>query len=482
MKTSLRILLVVLLVGAAVWIGWPSSSTKAPIASTSKAKPERAVTNSLPITPPSSDMATVPPAATPLTLIIPASVVQVPQSHPMAPPAVREFRDWAEKYFRAKPEQQPKLIEEGTKLAMAHQKAIGQLIPEDPKLAIENAVPMVVRQSLPEEIVSKLEKRVNTTGSLTRYGAVPVEGEPTSKNPMSYSFVAQDAPVGEAMTAYVYGSRSADWWLKETKVNGISAEGVLAIADLRVRQLEVGEQFDPKKPVIEVCPVSGTETPLPAATPNAPRVASADTTVVEDNRRVIVMCAGGHITRYSSQLAYEEGRGTQYMAEGAAGGGFKPFNVNTAKTESLLYLRIAFPDIMQEPRTEADVYDTLRRVTDYFATSSFGRYFLTPTVTPLIVLPYPEQWYIASRNSAGKPNGYGLLQDHAFEAARRLGYDKSSYDLDVCDYKGGPHTTEDGGSFGGLGGGRSVWLYNQSTGGGLDGVLSHELGHTFGLS
>jgi len=43
---------------------------------------------------------------------------------------------------------------------------------------------MVVRQDLPAEIVSRLEKRVNSRGSLIALGAVPQEGQTVLAAPL----------------------------------------------------------------------------------------------------------------------------------------------------------------------------------------------------------------------------------------------------------------------------------------------------------
>ena len=414
-----------------------------------------------------------------------AGAVKVPAAPGGAPEGVRAFRDWAQKFFDADPSARAKMMKEGRELAKKESEAIKVLIPNDPEKAIANAVPMVVRQDLPPEIVGLLEKRVNTVGSLLVLGSALGEG--ATGAPISRIFTPKGGTPDDTAAAYTFGNRLREHSLNETAINGVQVGGELALTPQRVRQLEPGERLNPNKKVIEVCPVSGVQTPV-ASVPST--TVNGTSTVVDAPDYHVTLCAGGHIIRYNQQLANQEASSPanrlKTMAEGSAGGGQTPFDVPvgwSTGTSTMLYIRIAFPDIMQAPRSETDAYDVVRQVTDFYATSSFGRFYLVPTVSPLVVLPYPERWYIDAVNSSGKHNGYAWLRAHAEEAARRLGYDTNGYDLEVLDYKGGPNTTESSSGWSGLGavGGKGVWLYSLSSTSVL-GVLAHECGHNLGLS
>ncbi len=82
-----------------------------------------------------------------------------------AEPAIGEFRSWAERYARANAEERAAMRAEGVRLAQAHRAALKALIIADPKKALEQAVPMVLRQELPAEVVSLLEERVSGSGA-----------------------------------------------------------------------------------------------------------------------------------------------------------------------------------------------------------------------------------------------------------------------------------------------------------------------------
>jgi hypothetical protein len=106
-----------------------------------------------------------------------AGVIKVAPPSAKAPAEVAAFRDWAQSFFDVEPLQRSALIEQGKALAKAHTIALAKMIPLDPRAAIENAVPMVVRQDLPPQIVALLEERVNSRGALTLWGTVPKAGE-----------------------------------------------------------------------------------------------------------------------------------------------------------------------------------------------------------------------------------------------------------------------------------------------------------------
>jgi Bacterial Ig domain/Concanavalin A-like lectin/glucanases superfamily/PKD domain/Putative Ig domain/Galactose oxidase, central domain/Calx-beta domain len=416
-------------------------------------------------------------------VIQPAGAVMVPASAPTAPDAVKNFRNWAESYFAAEPGARQSLIKKGKELAELHRAEIKKTIPNDPKLALELAVPMVVRQDLPDEIEQLLESRVNESGKLLVLGAVSAENS-EKVDPVRHLFQPETAGSGSFYKAHVYGDRAKMRSRNATRVNGIAVGGDLAISDSAVRQLEVGERLDPDKPTVEVCPISGKTTPVEKTANNQPAPVAAKAAVVEDNRKVYILCASGHIGLFASQLAQQESDGhwgAKTLAEGGTGGGATPFDVPpgwTTGTKKLLYLRVAFPDIMRDPQTEAACYENLRKATEYYMTNSYGQFYLTPTVAPLVVLPYPQSWYNASRDAIDNdPNGEFVLRDHALEIAARMGYDPSAYDLDVVEYIGGP------GNFSGLGyvGGRGVWLKTDPGKPSSVAVLTHELGHNLGL-
>lgn len=407
---------------------------------------------------------------------------------PHTPAAVLEFRDWARSYLLAEPAQQREMIEKGKTLARAHTTAVSGLIARSPKVALESAVPMVIRQDLPKEVVSLLEKRVNERGALS-VRCVHAPGEPelaAGTSPFEWSFVTNGQPAHEARPVFTYGKRVEDLSLPDTRINGIEVDGNIAVSPLRVRKLEPGERPDPALKAVRISVASGKTEPVGLAADGSLPVVKEGQTVVQDNTTVSYYEEPINVAAVSDAMGDGEAALRRpLLAEGSSGGGVKPFAPPpgwSTGVRSLLYMRVSYPDILQDPRSESEVYAIMQTLTDYLRTSSFGKLYIIPAVTPPIVLPYPKSWYLGSRNGQGQQNGYAVLLTHAREVARRMGYDTADYDLDIVDYKDGPNTTEQGISFAGLAsvGGKSLWLYNQSTAN-IQGVLTHEIGHNLGL-
>jgi hypothetical protein len=100
-----------------------------------------------------------------------ATAVQAPSLPPASARAA--FNEWAHRYLTAAPEQRAALENEGIRLAQARRPEVKSLIVNDPRQALAEAVPMVVRQQLPASVVPWLERRVADTGTLRVYLSTP---------------------------------------------------------------------------------------------------------------------------------------------------------------------------------------------------------------------------------------------------------------------------------------------------------------------
>ncbi len=365
-------------------------------------------------------------------------------------PPVADFQRWAVEYAGAYPEERPGMLGRGQALARAHRARMKELIFTDPRRALEEAVPMVLRQELPGEITTLLESRVNARGRLDVLALAPGNG-----GEAGIRRVFTDGE-GQRFEASVYGRRAAQRTTREAMVHGVALDGVLALHQDPVRPLEPGERLKAGEPVIESCPVSGEETTLP--TPEIP----PGTPAVETGGRVLVLCSGGHIHTLNDALTAQEG---------STGGPSKPVGDIPASwttgPKSLLFIRVAFPDRNEDPQSERESYDMLKQVNDFFMENSHNQLYLLSTVTPLITLPKPEAWYLANDT----PSADFMLFD-ARAAAKAAGFDYQAYDLDAVRYNGGS------GNFSGQAyvGERGVWLKK-----GTAGLACHELGHNLGL-
>ncbi|HEY2573567.1 MAG TPA: hypothetical protein VGH65_05835, partial [Verrucomicrobiaceae bacterium] len=382
-------------------------------------------------------------------------------------------------YFATAPAERAALEAHGVQLAMEHTMALAALIRTDPKSAIEHAVPMVARQDLPPLIVSRLEERVNVQGAFKVIGAVPDGVQNTEKQaaPISRRVTAQD---GREWRAYTYGTRAQMGTRLAASLNGVAVGGDFAVSDSPLRILEVGERPLPRgREVIKECPVSGITSPVTSGPQgNLPPI-SSNTPAYETSQRIVYVCSGGHICAVQQQLSEEEtaqhwtSLGVQLNSGAGSGPVVSPFSVPTTWTtgqRKLLYIRATFPDTRADPQSEAECHDSLRQMCDYMVQASYGRCYFTYTVAPLVVLPYPEAWYLQYDDDTGL--GDDLIQSHARTVAKTMGYDTDQYDFDVVRWDGVI------GSYGGQAyvGSKGVWLKTNAVG-----TLCHELGHNLGV-
>ena len=390
---------------------------------------------------------------------------------------ISDFRDWANSYLSAPQDQRQGMLKKGAEFAIAHTQRIAAMIRIDPQQAIANAVPMVVRQDLPPSIVRLLEARVSTTASLNVHGNVPLPGAEASSDfkPYTRSVTKDD---GSYWNAYVYGTRALQRTMSVASINGISVGSDMAVAEAPARQLESGERPNAAdREVVEICPVSKKETVVERTTAGDLPAITGETPALETEERIVYVCSDGHISQVLQNLAEEEERAHWesmgvYLNAGAGSNsptapiGTIPGSATTGHRR-FLYIRATFPDHRIDPQSDAECHDTLRQMADYISQTSYGRCYFTYAVAPLVVLPYPESWYLA----AGAGNDM-LLQNHARTIARSMGYDYLAYDLDAVRWNGGP------GSYGGSAsvGGRGMRMKTNSAS-----TFCHELGHNLGV-
>ncbi len=398
--------------------------------------------------------------------VVPAAASRIAAQFPVAVPAKAEpFTEWTARFLTTPAQDRPALVAEGVQRAAARRPVFKKLIQEDPRRALAEAVPMVVRQQLPAEILTQLEQRVNGVGALRVYQGVPAEAAPTPTKSLTVRKV--EMRDGATYQAHVYGRRAETvLWTPGASLNGVAIDTEFAVNEDPFRQLEVGEKPDAAKPIASLCPVSGKNA---VDAEHASEPVAETTPAIETATETLFFCDGSHITLY---------KGTLIMAEGGSGGAFGYTGILPAvPTPSIgvvrvLFLPVTYLDQNAVPCTEAKGYQLLRDVSDFYAKSSFGKLTLVPVVTPPIKLPHTEAWYIQRDTSnGGDIDGEGTSHNHARTEARRMGFDDANYDCVVMRHEGGP------GAYGGLGGGSSVWVRGDSVA-----TLAHEIGHCFGLA
>ncbi len=357
-----------------------------------------------------------------------------------------DFHRWAQAYAQAAPADRGTMLEAGLQLAQEHRQRIKSLIAEDPRRALEEALPVRWRQEMPEEVLQLIEQRVNDRG---RYAVLGVLG---GESGIRRRFETAD---GTQYEAHVFGRRTRQRTTENAAVQGIAIDGLLALDEDPLRLMEPGERLRPGQPVSFACPVSAKElAATEEITPASPAVELAGT--------VHFLCSGGHVHAL---------REAALAAEGGAGGPAKPTGAVPSSwvtgVKSVLYIRVTFPDQGTDPQTEKDSYDMMKSVNDFMVENSHGALHFMTTVTPLLTMPKPAAWYAANDGSSAD----AVLED-ARATARAAGFDYLAYDLDAVRYSGAS------GSFNGQAyiGSRGVWLRSSSAG-----VAAHEFGHNLGL-
>ena len=374
---------------------------------------------------------------------------------------IEAFQGWVERWKKAPPEERAAMAEEGEFLAKERRAEFKALIASNPRAALAQSVPRVIRQDLPKKIVAALEKPVSATGNYQVYMGRPAPGMPIPEGGLTLRYF--ETADGMSYKARVFGEMEPVMSRKQVPLRGVAIDREMAVSESPVRQLEIGERIAEGTVVENVCPVSGETTEAVAS--NEPVTEEAPT--VEVGERLITLCNGSHVT------VIDEKYRVYVQASGPGGAGFYMDNFPGTSSRAIgnfrcLYIRITYPDQMTPPNTEDQALNDMKDVARYYRETSYGKLSVTSTVTPLITLPQTLAWYIAKD---AEVDGLGVIHNQARAEARKLGYDSSQYNCIIVRVNGGLRS---GASWGG---GDSVW----AGWGGMD-VLNHECGHSLGIN
>ncbi len=373
---------------------------------------------------------------------------------------ITAFGEWTERWIAATPAAREALKNEGRILAAARRPEFKRLIKSDPRRALELSVARVVRQDLPEEIVAQLETPVSAQGNLNVYLGKPAPGVvPPAGTELTLRYF--ETKSGASYKARVFGKLEPLMGREDIPLRGVAIDREFAVAESPVRQLENGERIPQDAIVEQTCPVSKITTPGGVDEP----VTDAEP-AVELGGRFIRLCDGSHVHVLDEEYT------TAIMASGPGGAGYFQDAYPGTSSKAIgnfrcLYIRVTYPDQIKAPNTETSAYSDMRNVARFYLESSFGRMTTTSAVTPLIVMPHSQAWYIAKDSEV---DGLGLVHSDARAEARSLGYDSGQFTCTIVRVNGGPRLS--GVSWGG---GNSVWVSWD----GMD-VLNHECGHSLG--
>lgn len=395
------------------------------------------------------------------------------------------FVKWTEEFLTATPEQRESMISQGRELAAARRLVMAEWIEHDPQRAISAALPKMVREKLPNEIISELEERVSGQGRMALLVATPQPGVPLSMPRYREASVG-----GKRFIAYTYGSRARTKTLPVVALHGVAIDNKLAVSDSPLRMLEPGETAAGRD-VDNVCVVSGIETPVQEEAP----LNVEQPTAVDAGDAINILCQPAHVGTLEDRLLREETRLSNVAADsgqGTSGVLGRPTQAWTHGNKKMLVVRVDFSDKTGTPVNSSDgqpitdqyVSDRINGVNgvnSFFTQSSYGKTSIvlgaavagnSPDVTNVLRLPRTAASYATTGDSGG-------LHSDARALAAAAGFNLANYQFIGVVFSSLSNISGSKINYGGLGdiNGPHTWyngLFSFS-------ILAHELGHNYGL-
>lgn len=367
---------------------------------------------------------------------------------PIPEPVFAEFKAWTKAFAESgTAEERALLLVEGIELAQQRRNQIADLIDQNPKRALELAVPVSVRKGLPAEIVALLEEPVSGRGDLFVMAVVAAPGKTLNVRPVQRSVTMGD---GREFEAFTYGLREQVPTKANLAIQGIAVDGKLALTELPGRILEPVEvaALDAGS---TVCPTSGLTTST-----------TGEEVVVDwDGSEPTFFCGPNHALDQLMEAAAGDTT--------VGGGGFAP-SANTEGVKTMLIIRVDFPDDPGQVVSDATLTTLISNMSTHWEEMSFGKTTWATVgngsdFTPTLRL----------QNGHASYKSFGTMLNAARAAATAAGYNYQNYTHEVVVTGDKPDV-----SFGGVAfvGARGAWLANSQWN---LGVCSHEVGHNFGL-
>jgi uncharacterized repeat protein (TIGR01451 family) len=389
------------------------------------------------------------------------------QSHPV----LAGFNSWANEYTVATNlAARAQMQSQGLSLARERRAMLAELIKSNPQQALAAAVPASVRGQLPPDIAAELETRVSGIGDFSVLGVLPaIDGPPV--RPIE-RFVHLD---GRTYRAYVYGRRASQTSKWGIPLSGIAVGDVLALHEGAIREFDPGETVPPGKPVIDLR--NQGQRPLAGLTPKLAEVGGkvyhfASSEELQQAEIRLEKAEGGLNPTPAQSAADVLAQGGQSSTPGS-GPGADPPTAWTTGPKNVLVIRVDFTDLPGDPETAAfcqNLMDTQN--SPYYAKSSYGLTSLSNTVT--------TQLYRMPQTAATYATGGLNTELHAdAEAAASADYPVHSFDRIIVFFAWLGNIPGSQITYGGLAEapGTNVWVNGE-----FDfRILSHELGHTYGL-
>ena len=373
------------------------------------------------------------------------------------------FLEWTRRYLTSPSSTRDSLLPEGIVLARARLPQLAELIRNDPRTALEAAIPRELRRQLPPELTAELETLVSTRAELAVIQTClhPPGVAHDHSSELYRATVIND----REYRVHVYGSRLADASLPQTSLIGIAVGRDIAVSENRYRVLSADETI------------------------NAPKL-SADELAVEAEGQIIRLASLDELPDFVAKLIAAEANPVIHEADtgaGSSGVSGRPTQAWTHGDKKLLVIRVDFSDL---PGTPINKFDGNAEITASYVENaingsngvraflqgnSFGKTNLlfnqATDITEVLRVPGTALSYATSGDNS-------LLHDRA-RAAATAGHNLNNYDriAVVFSYLGDiPGSLI---NYGGLANitGANLWIN-----GAFDlRVVAHELGHNYGL-
>ncbi|RYD61572.1 MAG: hypothetical protein EOP83_16710, partial [Verrucomicrobiaceae bacterium] len=386
------------------------------------------------------------------------------------------FANWTRDYLDASPEVRTAMRDRGVELAKARHTVMASLIQSDPREAIANTPPVVVRQQLPATVEELLEERISDRGDIFRVMGVANPGDKQVIPTVDQARIA-----GQTYQAHRYGDRTLTPHLKDISVHGITLDGHLAVLDSPVRKMEVGET---PAETTEECVVTGGEVVAPADPITKEPAPEQITTMLVGNHGYELCCPfcaedfETRMERFERQqmsalqsvdaIAGDASQPRSLSSSGVSGSadypGKPPYGL-THGTNSMIVMRVDFPDYPYNGFTEQYLTDQVNSVGWMMNRYSKGQSLLAaPIITPVLRMP-------RNRGTYDNGNYWGDIQNDACNAAIALGFDPWAASCRTIVHDGFRAGAA------GWGGGGAIWCNGNAS----DRLLVHEYGHVFWL-
>lgn len=311
-------------------------------------------------------------------------------------PTMVEFSDWAERYVAADEASRATLLDEGILAAQARRAELATLIEKDPRRALTNTLPLMVRDEMPEPIQELLETRIHGFGDLGIEHSLPLPGHPDIPDK---GFAQID---DQKYEAFSYGRRKLMHFIQDASIHGIEIDGRLAVLDSPMKKMEAGEA--PRAEVIDACRVDeipgavavqddappavyqlGDTASISACCSSHIQITEANILQAENDRKL----TGGEIASNSTWLPSPH---AQYMSDsgvsGLTGTLGRPPTSHTHGTKRVLVMRATSSQRpLQSGLTTAHVTSQAANFHSRFEQISYGKMGLQCDVTPIYTMP-----------------------------------------------------------------------------------------------